>query len=275
MDKKKTDEEIKSQILERIKSIENPKAGAFYQLHPDYPKNQKEIDRIDIICLLRPLELIHQSIMPHIHRLKSLIKSITEKTPICAVYLLLGKIMQAWETIFLIAKKGKNQEVMELSRSINENLDLISLLIFSHDVNDYLDRWFNGEIIENRKAREEIDKFINCQNLVSQESIPIYEMDTHIYRILSKYTHGSYAALLDSVDVFNKDFDFNGFAGFNYTKRNFHVLESAMVKTLLELKTLYLFLKDDDSYKKINDMLIKVMPNTNKEEIESVIKKFK
>jgi len=272
--KKLVDEEIKTLIRERIEKIKNPKASAFFLLHPDYPETQKEKDRQSIIELLQRIELIHQQIQPYIRTIKNHIKNITERTRICAIYLLFGKVIQTWDTIFLIAKEGRNQEVMELVRSINENLNLISLFILDN-TNNYLNRWFDGEIIENSEAREVIDNFINSENPIFQEELPVYEINTYIYRILSKYTHGSYAALLDSVDVFNKDFDFYRFAGFHYTRRNFHVLKDAMVGTLIQLKALYLFLKDNDNYIRIDNILTEIMPKASKEEMKNIFKKFK
>jgi len=271
--KKTLDEEIRALIQERLEKIRNPEASDFVRLHPDYPETQKERDRQDIIQSLQQLESIHQKILPHIRDLRRLIKDITERTMICAIYLLFGKVMQTWEAVFLLAKEGRNQEVMELARSINENLDLINLFILD-DTNNYLDKWFDGEIIEHAKAREAIHKFLNLQNPVSKEELPVYEISTYIYRVLSKYTHGSYAALLDSVDVFNKDFDFHRFAGYHYTRRNFHILKDAMVKTLIQLKALYLFLRDNDNYLKVDNILKEVMPTVAEEEMRNILEKF-
>lgn len=274
MDVKKTlDEEIRALIQERLEKIRNPKASDFVRLHPDYSEIQKERDRQDIIQSLQQLESIHQRILPHICDLRKLIKDITEKTMICAIYLLFGKVMQTLEAIFLLAKEGRNQEVMDLARSVNENCHLITLFVFDSS-DGYLNRWFDGEIIEHAKAREAIDKFLNPKNPVSKEELPVYEVSTYIYRVLSKYTHGSYAALLDSVDVFNKNFDFHRFAGYHYIKRNLHIIRNAIVETLLGLKTLYLAIKDDHNYLEINNILKEIMPTVTEEEMRNILEKF-
>ncbi len=274
--KKTLDEEIRALIQERLEKIRNPEASDFVRLHPDYPETRKERDRQDIIQSLQQFESIHQKILPHICDLRKLIKDMTERTMICAIYLLFGKMMQTLEVIFLLAKEGRNQEVGELVRSVNENCDLISLFILNSS-DEYLNKWFDGEIIEHAKAREAIHKFLNRLNLqdpVSKEELPVYEVSTYIYRVFSKYTHSSYAALLDSVDVFNKDFDFHRFAGYHYIKRNFHIIRNAMVETLLRLKTLYLALSDNDNYLKVDNILKEIMPTVTEEEIKNILEKF-
>jgi hypothetical protein len=61
-------------------------------------------------------------------------------------------------------------------------------------------------------------------------------MANDIYRMLSKYTHCSYAALMDCIDVYTHDYDWNRYAGFHYTEHNMHELRSTMTATILAFK---------------------------------------
>lgn len=83
------------------------------------------------------------------------------------------------------------------------------------------------------------------------------------------------AALFDSVDVFNEDFDWDGYAGAYYTRRNISALESAMITTLITLKMTYLELKDTENYQKIDKILVKFSGPMDKQELEDLISRIR
>jgi hypothetical protein len=169
--------------------------------------------------------------------------------------------------------------MMDLARSAQESLDLAFL--FLEDGNDdLLLKWFAGKIIKNEEARKAFDKYLNA-GTVSLETLPIKEAKAHMYHIYSMYTHSSYGALLDSVDVFREDLDFEGQAGFHYTNRNFHVVRSLASSIILNLKNIAgklndraMFLEADRIYNLIVPSEIRLNEEQIKDQIQELIKKY-
>jgi hypothetical protein len=81
---------------------------------------------------------------------------------------------------------------------------------------------------------------------VRTDPLPVKERKAGIYGALSKFNHMSYAAIVDSIDVFERDFDTRRVAGFY--RANMGTLPStkgeirAMIVTM---KQLYLSLGDN------------------------------
>ncbi len=92
---------------------------------------------------------------------------------------------------------------------------------------------------------------------------------------MSKYTHCSYSALLDCLDVFNEDFDWNGYSGAHYTRDYMDALDSAMTATLIALKMTYSELKDIVNYEKVDKVLISFAGAMNEESLKDLIPKEK
>src|SRR6266496_1927025 len=100
-----------------------------------------------------------------------------------------------------------------LEASSEESPDLF---LGEEENSSILKKWFSGDIVENRDARDAADKFVNQDLSIIGAQIAFKEAKAHMYRILSLYTHNTYAALLDSYDVYHKDFDFGKISGFHY-----------------------------------------------------------
>lgn len=199
------------------------------------------------------MESVHSQIEEKARELKNLIPDITEQTVLCATYLIYGKILQTWKAIFLLAKKGYNFEIMEFNRSIIENLDLIHVFYLDKNSTN-LKKWFGGEIITNKVGRELVHEFV-VNGPVNTHGLSPYEMANDVYRGFSKYTHCSYVALLESVDVFNEDFDWNKYAGSYYALKNISALEGTMTSMLVALKHTYMELKDSGNYETVDKIL--------------------
>jgi hypothetical protein len=236
------DEEMKIFVDERVGDLKKGAGMKHAQLNPLAPQQMKDREILYIKDEVAKLKLVHERIVPYIKKLKGSIPDITEQTEICATYLIYGKVSQTFDAIFLLSIGGFNFEMMELSRSINENLDLIKLFHIEKDHKNLIS-WFEGKIIDNKISREAQHEYLlegndNVESLASGEINP-YELITKIYRVISKYTHCSYGALLDSVDVFSHDFDWNKYGGFHYTLDNMHQIESTMTATIITLKMTY------------------------------------
>ena len=172
------------------------------------------------------------------------IPRIWDQTKYVASYLLIGKAFNNLITINIIARAGSSHELVEISRSAIESLDLA--ILFLEDTNGtLLKKWFKGEIIKNAKSRVLEHKIINDEmSKQDTEMFPYQEMKSDVYSIYSLYTHSSYAALLDSVDVFYEDFDYKKYSGFHYTKKYLHLVDNLVINILLSLKDAFIRCND-------------------------------
>ena len=269
-------EEIKKLIEDRVYKLKTHIGKNYLKQNLLYPEQQKNNDLVQIQKEVIRLQAVHSQIKDRIKKFKEFIPDITEQTVFCAVYLVYGKILQTWEAIFLLSLRGYNFDVMELTRSISENIDLIKVFHLDKD-EKYLKQWFEGNIIEHKVARQLEDKFLKEVGLkiIEEHNLSPYDMATDVHRTFSKYTHCSYAALLDSVDVFNEDFDWNGYASTHYTLHNIHALKSAMTATLITLKMTYLELGDMQSSVRVDEMLTFFAGPLDEDSLKSLISKIK
>lgn len=248
--------------------------------NPDLPIFEREANKREATRLGQQFESTFDKILPLIKRLRGRIPRITDQTNLTAVYLLLGKVSNTWRAVFSLVKEGCHQEVIELLRSINENLDLVSLFLIEGDNGPSLRKWFDGAIIKNAKARDAIDRFFDeKRGELGLKSIPFKKAKDAVYGGLSKYSHGSYAALLDSVNVYDRDFDFDKVAGFHYTLHSsIPFIQTMLTTTIVELKHIYTELNEpemfgalDALYKEINPQLSEKRLNTL---IDSMVARF-
>lgn len=250
------DIKIKNLIVDRLARIRSHKAK--YHMIADllHPARQQKQDIEQINEQLSRLKIIHNELVPKIKELKKLVPDITDQSALCAVYLIYGKVLQTWESIFLLASRGHNFDTMEFIRSIAENLDLIHTFHLDKS-NKYLKQWFEGEIIPHGVSRKIGAEFIEKGKIkaIEEGKLSPQKMATDVYRGFSKYTHCSYGALLDCIDVFNEDFDWNRYAGAHWTLNNIHALENTMVTTLVTLKMTYMAIADPVRFDEVNKIL--------------------
>lgn len=270
------EETVEEQIKSRVADISKKNGFLYAQSHPDFPRIQKEkyIITINQLCdevesVLPDVEKLIRKIFPHI-------KSIVEETKIAAVYLLLGRAFSNLKTALLACRHGKNLEALELSRSGKEALDL-AMLFWEEKNHSLLHKWFRGKIIGNVEAREYHHQHLNekLAEFYDNEEQPIKEMLAKDYKIMSNYTHSGYASLLDSVDVFTHDFDFEAQSGYYYCVENFHVVKDLLIKILLNLKNSFLHLKDDDAFVEADNLFKPFDTRLTKEEIKSILARHK
>lgn len=270
------DKHAKDLIQKRIKQIKESNAKKYLMIDMLFPEKQKKKDEAAINQALFKIEGVYSQFKAEIKNLKLQIPDITEQTVKCAVYLVYGKVCHTWEAVFILAKNGFNFEVMELARSINENLDLIQ--VFHLDkTGKHLADWFDGKIIDNKTARQIEHDFIIKGDLpsIKEHDLSPYDMSTDVYRVLSKYTHCSYVALLDSVDVYSHNFDWNKYGGFYYVNHNFHEIESTMISTLITLKLTLQETGDHANFDKVNKLLVETFGEHNEETLKKLIPKIK
>ena len=272
----KQEQELEERIIKRIQKIKERKGYYAFLSDISLPEREKEtkknkiIKHIDLFAAKLPaIKTIVMSIK------KNYVPHIWEQNAITAVYLLTAKAYGDLETLILFAKQGRNFEIIELARSGQESLDLAFLFLESGQ-EERLNNWFKGKIIPNRIAREALHKIINSEN-PSSPVIPMYELKTHIYNIYSLYTHSSYAALLDTVDVFHEDFDYKGMSGFHYTLKNLDIaINNLAISLLLELKNIFTKYQNLESINEV-DKLLEQMGNykASPEEINKILEQYK
>jgi hypothetical protein len=262
-------------IASRINDIERKKGHAFAKLFPHLVERQKARE---LLSLQKDCDTLEK----HLPEIEGLIKSIfpyigsiTEQTKIAASYLLLGKAFCFLTTSLKLAKDGNNLEMMELSRSAKEALGLV--ILFLEDENkELLNKWFNGKIISNSVAREFQHKMLNERlSKISTDDMPVNEMLKEDYRVMSHYTHSSYAGLLDAVDIFSLNFDFDKNAGYHYSKNNFHILQDLFLKLLMQLRNIFMHLKNKELYAQASDLCKLFTPSVSNEEMLKIVEKYK
>ena len=265
---------ISKNIKERLETFKSKRAKYFAKIFPALPFFEQKRDKLLIECRLKKLEKIFFKITPYIKDIRSLIKDVDERTRICARYLLFWKVMRRWEVLFLLARDGRNQEMLELLRSLHENLDLIVLFTMDEE-EENLKKWFEGEIIEAGKSRKQYGEFLKIRPDTGEE-FPAYDMKSFIYKLFSKYTHNTYPSVWDLVNPYTQEMDEARIADYHWTRSNLDHLFIAMGTTIGHLKGFYTILVGD--YNKSDELakIDKLLPDTStKEEMEESIKKFK
>lgn len=198
-----------------------------------------------------------KEIEPLIRSMKSHIDFIGDPDKFVAAYLLIGKSYTSLKTVSLLLREGYSFQIVELTRSSMESLNLAALF-FENGQEELLKKWFEGEIIGNRKAREVLDAAVNeMMQEMGNDQVPMKEALSDVYSIYSSYTHSGYSALFDFIDVFTEDFDFQQNSQFHYNQKNLHLIDNLYFNILLGLKNYYIRAKDEENLAKVEDLISK------------------
>jgi hypothetical protein len=225
---------------------------------PDYPIREKEANRAGVTSALQPLTDLWHELLPYIRSIKGLAGEILEPARFSACYFLFGKVANGFEALFLLAREGFHYEAMEIVRSNREALDLIILFLQESPDSPLLKKWFEGEIIDNSKAREAWDAYIGDFATKAGLATSPKTLKTDIYSTLSRYSHVAYGALLDAYDVYRQDFDFERVAGYHYVRNSsLGYIREGIRSVGLTLKTFYLSIGDAASCRGIDAVLEK------------------
>ena len=243
-------EGLEKRIQARIDKLKTRQAYFYFTTHISQPQQNKASDESIILQSLKKIENNIPNIKNLIKSVRKFIPHIWDQTQVSAAYLLIGKAFSNLETALILAKIGHNLEIVELVRSGHESTDLASLFL-DDDEGKYFKKWFKGKIIENAKARAGFQKTINRlgidNSMKSYYNLSVEDAKRDVYGLYSLYTHSSYAALLDAIDVFHEDYDFNRNAGFHYTAANLHIIESLAINILLSIRFVFIKCQDLDS----------------------------
>lgn len=271
----KLKEGLEERINDRIEKLKSRKGHYYCISNLTYPENQKQKSRYQLQQATALLEEKMPEIKELIKSIKGYIPYIWEQNAITAVYLLICKTYGNLETIIALAKDGRNVEIIELARSGHESLDL-AFLFLEEGQEERLKSWFKGKIIDNKIARETFHKVLNS-GVLNATDLPVYDSKTDIYGVYSLYTHSSYAALLDTIDVFHEDFDFEGISGLHYSLQYFDaIVKNLMISLMLELKNIFTKYKILENINKV-DRLLEQLGNykATEEEVRDIFERYK
>lgn len=245
----------------------------YFLTHIDYPQRQKNIDMITIVNGTKIIEDNLSSIKSLIKEVKKFFGRILDHDKYTASYLLLGKALSNLEAGILLSKAGYSEELLELSRSGHESIDL-AFLFLDDENNNLLIRWFKGEIIENNIARQFFEKKAHKTKIL-ENSIELAKAKSHIYKAYSLSTHSQYTALVDLIDVFYEDLDFYKYSGFHHSAIFVYYLQSLYSNILLLLKNIFVKKIDQSNIDKIDKLLDAVLPKVPNSEVEQILKRYK
>jgi hypothetical protein len=251
------DEEIKAGIKGRLEEIESQKEKIqrILRENPEFAQEYLAKDKKATIDGFDALGPMLEALNSEIKGVKNHVKSFTGQDVGTACYMLFGKILKNLRACDVLARGGYYQEFMELARSISESLDLTQLFLIEGNGGRNLPKWFEGEIIDNGTARKIIGEDFDKRKEVAMKDIKIdlgdYEKaKVKNHRLLSKFNHSSYAALLDSYDRVNEDLDFDGLAGYHFLKEIGVPQFKLMIEhSFVVLKQFFFSIGDDASFK--------------------------
>ena len=161
---------LAEQLQERVSKYREQRDNVASSLKrdPEHPAREKQENREVVTAAIETLAALWREFMPYIRRIKPLAGDILEPSRLSAFYFLFGKVSNGLDAIFVLAREGFYYEVMEIIRSNGEALDLVVLFQQESADGRLMKKWFEGEIIENAKAREAFDPLIGetarCQD---------------------------------------------------------------------------------------------------------------
>jgi len=213
---------------------------AILQRDPDRPIRERESDRQEVLADIAELRTRLEIIKPFVRRMRGRFAKISEESVAVACYLLFSQTVRNFEALLLLASRGLSFPASQLIRLIIEGLDLAALFREQGETGEHLKKWFGGGIVLNHHARKVIGESFN-RLLESDPSVE--KTKARVYSTMSTYSHMGLFALLDSVDVFTRDFDWGDVAAFHYLRSDTLPLARATLKSLL-LQIMISFTKD-------------------------------
>jgi hypothetical protein len=229
--------------------------------NPMLPLKERIANSGQILVQVLLLTQSWNEVMPYIRKIRSLIDDVLGQNRVVACYLLFGKFSQSVDAIFMLLKSGFNYEAMELVRSNREALDLIHWFINEPEGSPKIKKWFAGEIINNDEARKSLDKSLKTEAQGTGFTVSVEGLKSGLYGVLSKYSHVSYAALLESYDVYSQGFDFDRIAGHHFALNSATpYFRTELHGAIIALKAFYRSAGDSETYRALDTLLRKYAP---------------
>lgn len=249
---------VKEVIDSNKRAIKNPAPKKALETYPDILKRDVVASKIGIEYKIIILEKRLNELLPYIKNIKKYIKDITEETFLCAVYLLMSNVSQNWNSLISLAKEG-DYGSFAFVRLIKEGIALSDLLVldFQKNKRKNLEKWFSGEILGHSPTRTAHNEFMK-ENGTEEEYKFVEEANSTMYFIESQNIHSGYAAMLERISPYTKDFDYSGRTQYHRTNCGLDYALGAIDAMNISLKFVYAdLLKDMNGFKQLDDILIK------------------
>ena len=229
---------IKEAIESNLKAVKSNRPKLLLKNDPELLEKKFIKTNLDIERQLSELVKHYNELLPFVKAIKYQINDITEKTHYCAVYLVLCQAMNYWKSIFLLLKNGESSTIQLTNRAIKEALSLAELFSceFHNKKDNFLKKWFLGEIIKNKEHRDVIESLVG--EIAGNINKDLYRMESHP-------VHVSYVSVIELISPFTEDYDFEKYTKFQRTFLNFRYLKGSMDRTNIALKYVYNFLLRD------------------------------
>ena len=237
-----------------------------------YPEESKNKDRSEVVSKIRSLTHTTNRAETCLKDFKSLyVDKPWNQDKNTAAYLLIGRSLSSLKSIYILAQEGKYIETIELSRSAQESLDL-AFTLTEEGNESQLHNWFLGKTISHKHSRKSLDRAVNTIR-PRDDQVPYADLKAYVYGIYSKYTHTSYIVLLETIDIFHEDIDFNNVAGFHYLNKFFSaVVKQLLFSILLQLKGQFSRNKNNSAVETINTLISKLPDMTaTEDEVHKII----
>ena len=164
--------------------------------------------------------------------------------------------------MFMLLRNGFYYEAIEIIRSNREALDLVPLFLHEADDSPLIKKWFAGGIIKNDTARKAADRLLRETAEKAGLTFSMEGVKSGIYSGLSHFSHVSYAALLDSYNVYSQDFDFDRVSGHHYAlKTGVSYTRTEIHSVIITLKIFYKAIGDRESFFGLTALLKKHAPH--------------
>ncbi len=117
---------------------------------------------------------------------------------------------------------------------------------------------------------------MNRLQLFGKIKFPVLALKRDIYDVYSEFTHSSYGAMLDLVDPYHKDLDFNRLTGYHYSLKYFDTtILNLEFNILLALKNIFILLSDEKLINEIDNLLIQFDKlKAKKFELSEILKNY-
>lgn len=256
---------IKYVIASNKQAIKSSKPKAALLHNPDMLRSIQERDKLKIGLLLSRLREQYSELFPFVKKVKLHINDIIEETYVCAIYLLLCHVFDNWNSFFILAENGRSSAAGNVIRTIKEGImqiELFSIDSLSEERTN-LDKWFSGDIIRHVTGRRKVGEYFD-ESLPFSE-VNVKELSSQVYQIESQVSHNAYASILELVSPFTEDYDFDGYSGYHRTLAWLRYASGSLEATNIVMKMVYLMvIKDAESFKKINEILVRYSPETGR-----------
>ncbi len=227
--------------------------------------HQKDLDKTKIQKYIAELKKRRNRLFPYLTIIKEKTPDILDETFESACYLINAQIFKLWDVAFILGEQGRYVSLMILIRAIKEHNMLLNFFaIDSKNKNkNNLKKWFDGQLIMHGDGREKMKSLMKEDGEFDESDVENYKnLATHVYTIESALAHPSYVSVLENIDPFTRDYDFESYMETNRSVSALEYAYGTLNNTILAMKAVFGFVLNDlDTYKKLSEILNEFHPD--------------